>query len=178
MSLAVRLPGPGGPGRGAGRRGHGAHLPRRRAPRARRSRPPSSSGSRRATTSTTTRPLDEFMIPTVLVIDGESRTSRSSRSSTPSGRRARFSYSEAELVVYDGEVVLGALVKARGRRCAARTARAQVRPRATRPATTMSCLPPKELAFEIAVPGRGLERWHRRPARRSSTSSGSKSLQK
>jgi thiol:disulfide interchange protein DsbD len=57
-------------------------------------------------------PLDEFMIPTVLTIE-ENPDFEVVEIYYPKGRRARFSYSEAELVVYDGEVVLGALVKAK-----------------------------------------------------------------
>ena len=57
-------------------------------------------------------PLDEFMIPTVLTV-ADSPDFEVVEIYYPGGRRARFSYSEAELVVYEGEVVLGALLKAK-----------------------------------------------------------------
>ena len=94
-------------------------------------------------------PLDEFMIPTVFVID-EDPDFEVVEIFFPKGRRARFSYSEAELVVYDGEVVLGALLKAKTGLAAG--------PRALKCALSYqacndeSCLPPKEISFEIAVP--------------------------
>jgi thioredoxin:protein disulfide reductase len=76
-------------------------------------------------------PMDEFMIL------------------YPRGRQARFSYSEAELAVYEGEVVLGALLKAKGGLAAG--------PRVLRGALSYqacnneSCLPPKEVAFQADV---------------------------
>ena len=94
-------------------------------------------------------PLDEFMIPTVLTV-ADSPDFEVVEIYYPGGRRARFSYSEAELVVYDGEVVLGALVKAKAGLAAG--------PRALKCALSYqacndeSCLPPKEISFEIAVP--------------------------
>src|SRR5512136_2368093 len=57
-------------------------------------------------------PLDEFMIPTTLVID-ENPDFEVVEVLFPKGRRARFAYSESELVVYEGEVVLGVLLKAK-----------------------------------------------------------------
>jgi len=94
-------------------------------------------------------PMDEFMIPTTLVFD-ENPDLEIVEILYPRGRRARFSYSEAELVIYDGEVVLGALVKAK--------AGCSSGPHALKGALSYqacndeSCLPPKELPFEIAVP--------------------------
>jgi thiol:disulfide interchange protein DsbD len=94
-------------------------------------------------------PLDEFMIPTVLTV-ADSPDFEVVEIYYPGGRRARFSYSEAELVVYEGEVVLGALLKAKGGIAAG--------PRLIKAALSYqacdqeSCLPPKEIAFEIAVP--------------------------
>ena len=94
-------------------------------------------------------PMDEFMIPTTLVFD-ENSDLEIVEIFYPRGRRARFSYSEVELAVYDGEVVLGALVKAKDGLAPG--------PRALKGALSyqacnnVSCLPPKELSFEIAVP--------------------------
>jgi thiol:disulfide interchange protein DsbD len=77
----------------------------------------------------------------------------------PRGRRARFSYSEAELVVYEGETVLGALVKAKPALSAGpRVLKGSLSYQAC---NNESCLPPKEIAFEVAVPvavsGQGVE---------------------
>ena len=94
-------------------------------------------------------PLDEFMIPTVLTI-AENPDFEIVEIYYPKGRRARFTYSEAELVVYDGEVVLGALLKARdGLTAGTRTLKGALSYQAC---NDESCQPPKEVAFEIAVP--------------------------
>jgi hypothetical protein len=89
------------------------------------------------------------MIPTNIIIS-ENPDFEIIEISYPRGRRARFSYSEVELVVYEGEVVIGALVKAKDGLAAG--------PRSLKGVLTYQacndelCLPPKELAFEIAVP--------------------------
>jgi thiol:disulfide interchange protein DsbD len=94
-------------------------------------------------------PLDEFLIPTNLAID-ENPDFEIVEISYPKGRRARFSYSDAELIVYEGEVVLGALVKAKdGLAAGARTLKGALSYQAC---NNESCLPPKELPFEIVVP--------------------------
>ena len=94
-------------------------------------------------------PLDEFLIPTALVIDGNPDF-EVLEISYPKGRRARFAYSEAELVVYEGEVFLGALLKAKeGLGAGPRTVKGALSYQAC---NNESCLPPKELRFEIAVP--------------------------
>jgi len=94
-------------------------------------------------------PLDEFLIPTALVIDGNPDF-EVLEISYPKGRRARFAYSEAELVVYEGEVILGALLKAKeGLGAGPRTVKGALSYQAC---NNESCLPPKELRFEIAVP--------------------------
>ncbi len=94
-------------------------------------------------------PLDEFMIPTVLSI-ADNPDFEVVEIAYPKGRRARFSYSEAELAVYEGEVVLGALLKAKdGLAAGLRTLQGALSYQACNDA---SCLPPKEVSFEIAVP--------------------------
>ena len=94
-------------------------------------------------------PLDEFMIPTALVIDGEPDF-EVLEISYPKGRRARFAYSEAELVVYEGEVILGALLKAKdGIGAGPRNIKGALSYQAC---NDESCLPPKELTFEVPVP--------------------------
>src|SRR5512139_3052333 len=57
-------------------------------------------------------PLDEFMIPTTLVFE-DHPDFEVVEVLFPKGRRARFAYSEVDLVVYEGEVVLGVLLKAK-----------------------------------------------------------------
>ncbi len=94
-------------------------------------------------------PLDEFMIPTVLTVL-ENPDFEVVEIYYPGGHRARFAYSEAELVVYEGEVVLGALLKAKaGVEPGPKVIKASLGYQAC---DAMSCLPPKEMAFEIAVP--------------------------
>lgn len=94
-------------------------------------------------------PLDEFMIPTTLVLDDHPDL-EVIETYFPKGRRARFSYSEAELVVYEGEVVLGVLLKAKESAApGAKILKASVGYQAC---DDVSCLPPRELAFAISVP--------------------------
>jgi thiol:disulfide interchange protein DsbD len=94
-------------------------------------------------------PLDEFMIPTTLVLD-DHPDFEVVEVVFPKGRRARFSYSEAELVVYEGEVVLGVLLRAKaGVPAGAKALKAIVGYQAC---DNVSCLPPKELTFSVAVP--------------------------
>jgi len=94
-------------------------------------------------------PLDEFMIPTVMVID-DNPDFEVVEIAYPKGRRARFTYSEAELIVYEGEVVLGALIKVKtGLAAGPRTLKGALSYQAC---NDTSCLPPKEVTFEIAVP--------------------------
>lgn len=94
-------------------------------------------------------PLDEFMIPTVLTV-ADSPDFEVVEIYYPGGRRARFAYSEAELVVYEGEVVLGVLLKAKD--CVAAGPRLVKAALSYQACDQESCLPPKEIAFEIAVP--------------------------
>ncbi len=94
-------------------------------------------------------PLDEFMFPTSISIEDDPEF-EVVEIYYPTGRRARYSYSEADLVVYDGEAVLGLLLKAKdGLAPGAKTLKAILSYQAC---DNTSCLPPKELAFEIAIP--------------------------
>jgi thiol:disulfide interchange protein DsbD len=94
-------------------------------------------------------PLDEFMIPTVLTI-AENPDFEVVEIYYPKGRRARFTYSEVELVVYEAETVLGALVRAKdGLAAGTRALKGALSYQAC---NDQSCQPPKEVAFEIAVP--------------------------
>jgi len=93
-------------------------------------------------------PLDEFMIPTVLTIE-ESPDFEILEIAYPKGRRARFSYSETELVVYEGESVLGVLVRAKqGLAAGPRVLQCALSYQAC---NNESCLPPQEVAVEIPV---------------------------
>jgi len=94
-------------------------------------------------------PLDEFMIPTTLVISDDPEF-EVVEVLFPKGRRARFDYSEAELVVYEGEVVIGLLLKAK--ESAAPGGKALQASVGYQACDNVSCLPPKELPFTIAVP--------------------------
>ena len=94
-------------------------------------------------------PLDEFLFPTSVSIE-DGPEFEVVEIYYPAGRRARYSYSETELVVYDGEAVLGVLLKAKdGLAPGAKTLKAILSYQAC---DNTSCLPPKELVFEIAVP--------------------------
>ena len=94
-------------------------------------------------------PLDEFMFPTSVSIE-DGPEFEVVEIYYPAGRRARYSYSETELVVYDGEAVLGVLLKAKeGLARGAKTLKAVLNYQAC---DNTSCLPPKELAFEMVVP--------------------------
>jgi thiol:disulfide interchange protein DsbD len=94
-------------------------------------------------------PLDEFMFPTALTFE-ENPNVEVVETYYPSGRRARFSYSEAELVVYEGEATLGVLLETK-----AGVEPGTLKLKATlsyQACDNMSCLPPKELPVEISVP--------------------------
>jgi thiol:disulfide interchange protein DsbD len=94
-------------------------------------------------------PLDEFAIPTELAF-ADDPALEVVEIAYPGGRRARFSYSEAELVVYEGETVLGALIKVKsGTPAGPLTLKGTLSYQAC---NNESCLPPKELPFEITVP--------------------------
>jgi thiol:disulfide interchange protein DsbD len=94
-------------------------------------------------------PLDEFMVPTELAF-ADNPALELVEIAYPHGRRARFSYSEAELAVYEGEAVLGALIKVKdGTPAGPVILKGSLSYQAC---NNESCLPPKELPFEVAVP--------------------------
>jgi uncharacterized protein len=94
-------------------------------------------------------PADEFLVPTTLVFD-ESQGAEVLEIAYPPGRRSRFTYSQAELIVYDGEAVLGALVRVNKYLLAGPLVlRATLSYQAC---DNASCLPPKDLRFEFAIP--------------------------
>jgi len=94
-------------------------------------------------------PLDEFLFPTSLSID-ENPSSDILEIHYPPGHRGRFAYSEAELIVYEGQTVLGALVKIKdGTQPGKLTLKASLSYQAC---DNMTCLPPKDLPFEVSIP--------------------------
>jgi len=94
-------------------------------------------------------PLDEFLVPTTLTIADNPEVDVL-ETCFPPGRRARFSYSEAELVVYEGEATLGIILRAKpGAAPGLLKLRASLGYQAC---NDISCLPPKELPIQIPVP--------------------------
>lgn len=93
-------------------------------------------------------PNDEFLIPTTLTID-DNPNIEVVEMYYPSGDRGRFAYSQAELMVYQGEAVLGALLKAKdGIPAGALKFKATLSYQAC---DNTSCLPPKDLPFEVPI---------------------------
>jgi len=94
-------------------------------------------------------PADQFLVATTLAID-ESQGAETLEIVYPQGHRGRFAYTQAELVVYEGEAVLGALVKINKFLLAGPlTMRGTLSYQAC---DNASCLPPKDLRFEFEVP--------------------------
>jgi thiol:disulfide interchange protein DsbD len=93
-------------------------------------------------------PLDEFLVPTTLVFD-DNPGLEVVELYYPSGHRGRFAYSQVELMIYEGEAVLGALLKAK-----AGIPAGPLKLKATlsyQACDNTSCMPPKDLPFEVAV---------------------------
>ena len=92
-------------------------------------------------------PLDEFMFATSLAF--EDGPFKAVETAYPPGQKGKFAYSEVELIVYEGEATLGARF----------TAKDELPPGDYKIKATLSyqacdntsCLPPKELAFEVPV---------------------------
>jgi thiol:disulfide interchange protein DsbD len=94
-------------------------------------------------------PADQFLVPTTLVFD-DNPGAEVLETVYPQGHRGRFAYTQAELVVYEGEAVLGALI-----RVSKSTPAGPLVLRATlsyQACDNSSCLPPKELRFDVKVP--------------------------
>lgn len=93
-------------------------------------------------------PLDEFLVPTTLAFD-DNPGLEVVEIYYPSGHRGRFAYSQAELMVYEGEAVLGALLKAKaGIPAGPLKLKARLSYQAC---DNTSCMPPKDLPFEVAI---------------------------
>ncbi len=94
-------------------------------------------------------PRDEFLVPTTLTFDDVPGL-KVAEIYYPSGHRARFAYSEMELSVYEGEAVLGAVISVKSGAAAG-----PLKIKGTlsyQACDNSSCLPPKDLPFEVVVP--------------------------
>lgn len=94
-------------------------------------------------------PLDEFLYPTSLAFK-DSAGIEVLEVVYPAGRRAKYDYSDVEVAVYEGRVVLGVLLKAaEGLAPGTLKLRGSLSYQACDDST---CLPPAEVGFEVAVP--------------------------
>lgn len=94
-------------------------------------------------------PNDEFLFATTLTF-GDNPNLEVVETYYPPGHRGRFAYSQTELIVYEGEAVLGAVLKAK-----AGIPAGPLKLKATlsyQACDNTSCMPPKDLGFEITVP--------------------------
>lgn len=94
-------------------------------------------------------PNDEFLFATTLTFD-DNPNLEVVETYYPPGHRGRFAYSQTELIVYEGEAVLGAVLKAK-----AGIPAGPLKLKATlsyQACDNTSCMPPKDLGFEITVP--------------------------
>jgi DsbC/DsbD-like thiol-disulfide interchange protein len=93
-------------------------------------------------------PNDEFLFATTLTFD-DNPNLEVVETYYPAGHRGRFAYSQTELIVYEGEAVLGAVIKAK-----AGIPAGPLKLKATlsyQACDNTSCMPPKDLSFEITV---------------------------
>ncbi len=92
-------------------------------------------------------PLDEFMFPTSVTFDEGPFTAL--ETVYPPGHKGKFAYSEVELIVYEGETTLGARFKVKDDLAPGDyVIKAALSYQAC---DNTSCLPPKELVFEVPV---------------------------
>jgi DsbC/DsbD-like thiol-disulfide interchange protein len=90
---------------------------------------------------------DEFLFPTEIVFEGSERI-EIVKYSYPEPRLEKFEYSESPLQIYDGELILGALVKAdAGLELGSHKIKGSLGFQAC---DSRSCLPPKKIEFEIS----------------------------
>jgi DsbC/DsbD-like thiol-disulfide interchange protein len=90
---------------------------------------------------------DEFLIPTEILFEGSERI-EIIKYSYPEPRLEKFEYSESPLQIYDGKVILGALVKAdAGLELGSHKIKGSLSFQAC---DSRSCLPPKKIEFEIS----------------------------
>lgn len=94
-------------------------------------------------------PLDEFLVPTTVAFD-DNPGLEVVEIYYPAGHRGRFAYSQAELTVYEGETVLGAILRAK-----AGLPAGPLKLTATlsyQACDNTSCMPPRDLPFEVTIP--------------------------
>ncbi len=94
-------------------------------------------------------PLDEFLYPTSLDIEDTAGIELLG-TFYPTGRRTKVDYSDVEVAVYEGRVILGLLLKA-----ADKIAPGTVELRGSlsyQACDDATCLPPAEIGFEVVVP--------------------------
>jgi len=94
-------------------------------------------------------PNDEFLFATTLTFDDNPNV-EVVETYYPAGHRGRFAYSQTELIVYEGEAVLGAVIRAK-----AGLPAGPLKLKATlsyQACDNTSCMPPKDLPFEITIP--------------------------
>jgi thiol:disulfide interchange protein DsbD len=93
-------------------------------------------------------PLDEFMFPTSLSFEAPPGL-EVLEIYFPPGHPGRFAYADNELIVYEGETVLGALLEVK-----IGQAPGELKLTGTlsyQACDNVSCLPPKEVSFEVPV---------------------------
>jgi DsbC/DsbD-like thiol-disulfide interchange protein len=91
--------------------------------------------------------LDEFLIPTELTLEGKEKI-EVIKYSYPEPRLEKFEYSESALQIYDGEVILGALLKTDASiELGSHKIKGSLSFQAC---DSRSCLPPKKIEFEIS----------------------------
>ncbi len=90
---------------------------------------------------------DEFLIPTEFTLEGKEKV-EIIKYSYPEPRLEKFEYSESALQIYDGEVILGVLVKAdAGLELGSHKLNGTFSFQAC---DSRSCLPPKKIEFKIS----------------------------
>ncbi len=93
-------------------------------------------------------PRDEFLVPTTMTFD-DAPGLEVAEIYYPTGHRARFAYSQMELSVYEGEAVLGAVINVKPGAAGPLKLKGTLSYQAC---DNASCLPPKDLPFEVIVP--------------------------
>jgi thiol:disulfide interchange protein DsbD len=93
-------------------------------------------------------PLDEFMFPTSLSFDDHPGL-EVLEIYFPPGQAGRFAYADNELIVYEGETVLGALVMVKEGQAPGELKLTGAL--SYQACDNVSCLPPKEVSFEVPV---------------------------
>lgn len=88
---------------------------------------------------------DQFLIPTELIFEEDEKI-KVTKTYYPEPKLEKFEYSESELEIYDGEVILGALIKVNELPLGKHHLKGELGFQAC---DDRSCLPPKKIEFEI-----------------------------